>query len=264
MNEQIERPKLDMYDSVIKIANTMPDYVSDSDKIKSVVEKMIMSGSRRLPVLDNSKKMVGIISTMDILDALLRNINFDKKVSEIMVRQVVICSPDESADFVLKKLMFSKRGGAPIVKDKKLVGMVNERNFVRVVYGNVFNMTVESVMTKKPFVLKSGTKIIDALKIMVNTHYRRMPIVKGEKMVGIVSSMDMLKHFANTNFTFRNSADPIDSIASQNFFSITKGLDISEAVKLMTEKDVGGLPVLDSDGNLKGIITERDIIENIE
>lgn len=261
MKETIEKSNLNPNDMIIKIANTIPDYTNDSEKIKNVATKMILTGTRRLPIVDKASNVVGIVSTMDILDAFLRGMNFNKPISEIMTREIITCNMEEKLDSILQKMIFSKRGGMPILKNKKLVGIVNERNFVRMLYDAKIKEKISTIMSKKPIFLKSGTKINDALKSMVNTHYRRLPIINNGKLVGIVTSMDMLKHFSNLNFVMKKTDDPVDSVASKNVFSIRKDLDISEAIKLMTEKDIGALPVADTNGKLEGIISERNIIE---
>lgn len=263
MTLKIEKSNINLSDRIIRVANTIPDYINKSEKIKNAASKMILSGSRILPVVDDSRNLVGIITTMDILSSLLRNVDFNKKISDIMVRHVVACGQDEQTESVLQKMIFSKRGGIPIINNGKLVGIVTERNFVRILYNANFNGTVESVMTKKPFVVKYSTTIDDTLRIMANTHYRRLPVISGKKLVGIVTSMDLLKHYNNKNFTVKKNDEQVETISSKNIFSITKESNISNAVKLMTEKDVGALPVVDSKEELLGIITERNIVEQI-
>jgi predicted transcriptional regulator len=56
--------------------------------------------------------------------------------------------------------------------------------------------------------------------------------------------------------------EPIDPIVIKDVYTISKDKDLSDAIKTMKEKDVGGLLVVDND-KLEGIITERDILEEI-
>jgi predicted transcriptional regulator len=49
----------------------------------------------------------------------------------------------------------------------------------------------------------------------------------------------------------------------KNVFTITKDKDLSDAIKIMKSKNVDGLPVVDNENHLEGIITERDILEQI-
>jgi CBS domain-containing protein len=53
----------------------------------------------------------------------------------------------------------------------------------------------------------------------------------------------------------------IETIMSSHVVYVTEHDDISDAVKLMLEHRIGGLPVINEENALKGIITERDIIE---
>jgi len=57
----------------------------------------------------------------------------------------------DSIEFVLQKIKLSRRGGLPILKKRKLVGMVSERDFVKYFDKVKFGKNVGEIMTKKPF-----------------------------------------------------------------------------------------------------------------
>ncbi|MEM7821738.1 MAG: CBS domain-containing protein, partial [Candidatus Aenigmatarchaeota archaeon] len=126
-----------------------------------------------------------------------------------------------------------------------------------------FGIKVEEIMTKKPFFLDPNTLIMDAIKCMVNTHYRRLPLVKDKKLVGIFTSMDALLFLRENDFDFSKLYIPIIPTFEKEVYYIEKDKDLSEAIRKMIEKDVGGLPVVGEDKFLEGIITERDILEEI-
>jgi CBS domain-containing protein len=127
-------------------------------------------------------------------------------------------------------------------------------------------------MTKKPFFVHSNISILDCLKAMVNTHYRRLPLVTDKKVTGIVTSMDILKYIHDNGKIIRNLqedynlamlAKPLKDIVIDDVLCVEKGHDVSDAIKTMKKKNIGGLPVTDEKGILDGFITERDILEII-
>jgi predicted transcriptional regulator len=254
---------LDREQKIIQLAELNPTYCFENESIKEVVNKIIEKGHRRLPILSKDKKVVGIITTMDILGAFLRKQNFLDSISTIMNREVIFCDMNETLGNVLIKFKFSRRGGFPITKNGKLVGMISERDIIRKFTSVNFGITVEEVMTKKPFFINPNISVLDAIKSMVNTHYRRLPLVKDKKLVGIFTSADALSYLRQNDFNFSTLFVPVLPTFAKEVYYIEKNKDLLEAVKEMVIRDVGGLPVVDENKNLEGIITERDILEEI-
>ena len=63
---------INIADSIIHISNISPSYVFDFDSMHNAVKTIISSGHRTIPVVSKSNDLVGVITYMDILDALLR------------------------------------------------------------------------------------------------------------------------------------------------------------------------------------------------
>lgn len=263
MSIELSVAGLDRKQKVIELIEKDPVYCFESNSIFSVIDEIIEKGYRRLPVVTKSKKLVGIVTTMDILEAFLRRQNFEEPISTIMNREVIFCNADDALGDVLLKFKFSRRGGLPILKNNVLVGIISERDLVRKFASIEFGMKVEKVMTKKPFFINPKTSIIDVLKIMVNTGYRRFPVVENSKLVGIVTSADLLSYLRETNFNTSLLLVPIFPKFEKEAYYVEKEIDISEAIKKMIEHDVGGLPVVSDEKILEGIVTERDILEEI-
>jgi CBS domain-containing protein len=157
----------------------------------------------------------------------------------------------------------SRRGGFPIASKGKLVGMVGERDIVKHFDNVNFGIVVEDVMTKKPFFVHSHITILDALRSMANSRYRRLPLVSDRKLVGIITALDILKYIRDNGYNFVSLMQPLKGIVIDEVLSIERKHEISDAIKLMKKKNIGGLPVTDSKGILEGFITERDIVEII-
>jgi len=167
---------------------------------------------------------------------------------------------------VLNKFKISRRGGFPVVEKKRLVGMVSERDFVALLCSRDTGVHAEDIMTRKPMVVQSGISILDCLKTMVNTHYRRLPVVTqpaGGELVGIVTSSDLLKYIYNSGYSFDALDEPIDEIVIKNLYTLRPEDDVSRAANTMVSRRVGGLLVVSGQNTLEGILTERDILEHI-
>jgi len=117
------------------------------------------------------------------------------------------------------------------------------------------------------------TPIYGAIQIMVKEGFRRIPIANpGTKVLeGIVTAVDIIDYLGGGkkfeiiqqkyrgNF-FKAINQPIKIIMTRNIISVQATAKVSEAIELMKENNIGGLPVVDDENRIKGIITERDIV----
>ena len=82
------------------------------------------------------------------------------------------------------------------------------------------------------------------------------------KLIGIVTSADLLGYIKKNNYSFDKLDEPTDKVIIKNVYTISGDKNVSESIRMMKSKDVGGILVV-VDERLEGIITERDILEEI-
>jgi CBS domain-containing protein len=133
--------------------------------------------------------------------------------------------------------------------------------------GEILHVAKSPVFTMAP-----TTPIYDAIQLMTKKGFRRIPIANpGTKSLeGVITATDIIDYLGGGkkfeiieqrfggNF-FKAINEPIRLIMTKNVVSIKASAKISEAIELMTEKNLGGLPVVDDDNRVRAIITERDI-----
>jgi len=266
MSIELEQLGVNSKEKIIRIASKNPVFCHEHDTVAEVADKIVATEHRRLPVVSRKGEVVGVLTKSDLLDAFLRHEDFEQNVAEIMSRELILCDADESVHYVLQKFKISRRGGFPVVEKKKLVGMISERDFVTFVCGRNVGVRVEDSMTKKPMVVQSGISILDCLKTMVNTHYRRLPVVTQPTdgtLVGIVTASDLLKYIHETGYSFDALDEPLEKIVIKNVYTAQPGDDVSRAASIMVSRRIGGLLVVSGQNRLDGIITERDILEQM-
>ncbi|QGQ48010.1 CBS domain-containing protein [Metabacillus sediminilitoris] len=115
------------------------------------------------------------------------------KVAEVMTTNVDSCTPENSCKEVAEKMKELEVGAIPICEDGKLVGLITDRDLV--INGIANNLSSESTVSKLMTndVVK-GTKdmsVEEAATIMSQQQIRRLPIVEGDKLIGIVSLGDL-------------------------------------------------------------------------
>jgi CBS domain-containing protein len=251
---------LNRFDEVTKIAVLNPVFAYEKDSIKDVSKKIVETHHRRIPIVDKKKNIVGIVTYMDILDFFLRNQSIDGIISDIMVRELIVCDYRDTIAFALQKLKLAKRGGMPILNKGKLVGIISEKDFIKF-FSKEYNIKVSEVMTRKPLVIGPEFSILDSLKSMVNTKFRRLPVVDNKKLIGIITAADILRHLHSSNYLFDELDEPLDKILIKDVFTVSEDADLYEAAKIMISKDVSAVLVVNN--KLEGILTERDIMREI-
>ena len=125
---------------------------------------------------------------------------------------------------------------------------------------------VRDWMTREVISIRSDTTVLEAGQLMVERSIRRLPVVEDGHMVGIVTSGDVRGARASSatgldiwELSYRLSRLTIREIMTPNPVTISPDETIGRAAQLMLQYMIGGLPVLDHQGRLAGIITESDI-----
>ncbi|MCJ7518374.1 MAG: CBS domain-containing protein [Anaerolineaceae bacterium] len=118
-----------------------------------------------------------------------------------------VWSIDASASLqdALRLLAKKDVGALPVLKDGKLVGIFSERDFVRAVSNNPslpLETPVSELMTKDVLTVSPSDSVERCMKLMTKQHIRHLPVVEGDKMVGIVSIGDAVKLFVTDRESF--------------------------------------------------------------
>lgn len=124
---------------------------------------------------------------------------------------------------------------------------------------------VRSWMTEKVITITPQTTLPEAQRIMLEHKIRRLPVVKSDQLVGIVTLGDIREASPSdaTTLSIYEMNYFMDRLTAKDFMTsnpitITPDATIAETARLMVEHKIGGLPVMDN-GKLVGIITETDL-----
>ncbi|TQR14063.1 CBS domain-containing protein [Psychrobacillus soli] len=112
-------------------------------------------------------------------------------VKDVMSREVVTCNPQDYVNEVADQMRTLDIGCLPVVNDKKLVGMITDRDIVtRSVAKNV-RSKVEDVMTKSVISVSPSDTTTEASIVMARNQVRRLPVMENGLLVGFVSLADL-------------------------------------------------------------------------
>ncbi len=129
-------------------------------------------------------------------------------------------------------------------------------------------MLVKNWMSTELIFVDENISIINAIKIMKDNRIRRLPILKEERLIGIVTDRD-LKEASPSKATSLDvhelysvvSEIKVKDVMSKDPATVLPDDTIMKAASIMLENKISGIPVLSEEGKLVGIITETDIFK---
>jgi len=120
-------------------------------------------------------------------------------VSEIMSKNVRTVRPNSTVTEIVRKMNKFEIGSVVVVEGEKPVGIITERDILR----RVLEVTLASEALKAkeimsaPLIIVSDQSTVDeAARIMVDKRIKKMPVVHEGKLVGIVTSTDVMRSHA--------------------------------------------------------------------
>ena len=128
------------------------------------------------------------------------------------------------------------------------------------------NTKVREWMTAQVLITTPETTMSDAHQMMRQNDVRRLPVVKNGKLLGIISLGDV-REASPSNATTLSIWElnylwaqlTVSKVMSKNVYTVKPESSILDAAELMLEHKISGLPVVNDDDSLVGIITESDI-----
>jgi CBS domain-containing protein len=119
-----------------------------------------------------------------------------KSIREVMTSQVKACEPTATVVDAAKLMAQEDVGPIPIVEEGRLVGIVTDRDIVvnAVAKGTDVNTaTVGDIASRDLVTISPDDDMNDALNLMAEKQVRRLPVVEGDRLVGIVAQADIAR-----------------------------------------------------------------------
>jgi CBS domain-containing protein len=265
---------------VVTIASTTPVYDS--------IQIMAKEGFRRIPIANpGTKALEGIVTATDIVNYLGGGKkfelvqqkfggNFFKAINEpirlVMTKNVVFVKANAKMSDAITLMKEKNLGGLPMVDEENRVkAIITERDVAGLFSDRISGVKVSEIMSENVVTALPTTTIFEVEKTMVTQGFRRLPITADGKVTGIITTMDVIRFFGSGKvFEYLRSGTimqvlntPAVEVATKEVSTIELNADVGQAAKIMRDKNIGALPVVEND-KLVGILTERDFFKIIE
>ena len=265
--------------------------VSPNDTLAAARNMMIRHGIRRLVVIDEQEKPIGILTASDILSALMgryQSVPLDSiLVGDVMSRDVITIEPTKSIKTAAKLMIKHNIGGLPVVDPTgKLIGIITKTDMLRAFYERFKGAyKVADLMRHAYATAKPTHTIFHLVKILPMDPSRKIIIVDDNGVpVGVVTEWDLANasvplpvfmmrgkdrfrkikgpdRYRDKIVPFRQYLVPLaENIMTEKPLTTVPDEDAAEAARIMYENKIGVLPVVDNEGKLLGIITKREYL----
>lgn len=146
-------------------------------------------------------------------------------------------------------ISMAREGGIGIIhKNMSIEAQANEVDRVK---------RQENGVITNPISLPKGKIVQDALDLMAKYRISGIPVTEGKKLVGIITNRDIVYE---TDYT--KSIEEV--MTSKNLVTAPQGTTVEDAKEILKKHKIEKLPLVDSEGNLTGLITVKDIEKTVK
>ncbi len=126
-------------------------------------------------------------------------------------------------------------------------------------------MKVTNVMTTHPVSIELSDSIQQAREIMDERDIRQLPVTNGKELIGIITDRDIRSFLGGRSLSTLEEQEvamstKVASVMTNKPITLFPDDDLREAVELLIEEKIGGIPVIDPEVGLMGIITYVDVL----
>lgn len=256
--------------SLADLVTPDPITVAPDTELREAVELMDRKDVRHLPVVEQGV-LVGMISDRDLLAATGWKPSRLVRMRETppgLVRDLALVEPrvarlDETPRGVAHRMLEHRIHALPVLEDGRLVGIVSDYDFL-VDYVRACRATpkprridrpVAECMTWNVETVQRKATIADAFSHMHRLDVLHLPVLDGERLMGMLSDRDFRLHLGRGIATHL----PVSAICARDPITIGPEASLADAAELLILHKIGALPVL-RDGALMGLVSSTDVL----
>jgi CBS domain-containing protein len=175
--------------------------VHPADSIETAARAMRNFRTDSAAVVDPKPRLTGGVLLSDIFPVIISRNELHGTVESRMSRDVVILAQEDEIQKVHSLIVESGFSAFPVMKKKRLVGIISRRDLIssrraRAVIAEHARTPVESVMINDVFTIGPHEPVSAAAELLVKHDVSRLPVLDGDRLVGIIDRHDVLASLA--------------------------------------------------------------------
>ena len=138
------------------------------------------------------------------------------QAADVMSKKVITVSPSATAEDTIRMLYLNRISGAPVVDaDGELLGLITEFQLLGVVFDpELKEVRVGTFMTRDVLTVDESDLLSNVASLMVSHRIRRLPVVRNNKVVGIVARRDVIGYMLAKGESIHQLFDDIRTFAN--------------------------------------------------
>lgn len=224
-------------------------------------------------VVANDNKPVGIVTEKSISRFLYRDGRplDELRLDQVMRRDLITVNRDTSIKECAKRMLDNRISSLLVVDEKCYI--FTKTDLIKVYAEHFRNKSkVRRYMVSNVYTVLPTHSLHRVLSILVRNKVSRVVVVRNNKPVGIITSRDLLPTSTlievdaklEEDLTYGNASELAHVLLARDVMkkplTINADADLADAASIMINNNISGLPVVDKDNDLRGIITKTDII----
>ena len=180
-------------------------------------------------------------------------------LSDIMTTSVVTVAGGCTVKAAATLMSGKNIGSVLVIDSERLGGILTERDLLRFFASgkDAQKIRVSEIMTREVIYADPKTPLSEAAKILKDHGFRRLPVIKDGKILGIATGSDLMYGLNSPKVTAK-----VEDYMCQNTYTLPPEKTVSDAAKFMVKSNVGSVIAV-REGEIAGIITERDLLHQV-
>lgn len=175
-------------------------------------------------------------------------------VRDFMTKDVVSVEIPGNRDDILKIMKRTGISGVPVLKNREIIGIITRKDMLK----KSEETQIGLLMTPDPITISPEADLREAARLLITHHIRRLPVVEeGKVLTGLLSVADLINAIAQMKIK-----EEIKEYNSRPAFALWEETPLSLVGRVMEISGLDAIPILDDEGRLSGIISERDLIRH--
>ncbi len=223
---------------------------------------------RHLAVTEENN-IIGVLSIKDFANYYHNKHCQDRgekdEIKYFMQDSIVSIESYETVLAAAQKMALKRVGSLLATEMGKIKGIFTESAMTMDVIAkgvNVSNTKISSVLDRKLITIEQSQPMGEAYQLMRDNNVRHLSVTRGKKIIGMLSIKDFANYY---NFKYCkkfNDEDRVKHYMQENLETIPETMTVSEAAKIMKNKNIGSLLAIDKE-DITGIVTEEDFARRV-
>ena len=182
------------------------------------------------------------------------------EVADVMSKVVTTISPDETVLSATKRMCENNISCIIVLDNARVAGILTETDLLKGIAADEadFNkMPVTRIMSWPVESIPPDLSVLEAGKIAEAKHIKKLPVLDGEKLVGIVTQTDLIQVLTSYGMW----SDVVE-VMNKDVVSIQSQTTVTEAVKAMASCKISCIVVVEGD-DVVGVFTEKDLLKKV-